>query len=148
MVAGPGSPLRIWLVSPDSQPQQIVRPVMIVDDDPLLCEFVAMALAEQGYRTLTASDGMEALALVGQELPALILTDVGMPAPGGRDFAARVHELWGDSIPCVIMSGSRPSAEDRADAAVAAYLPKPFDVEELFHTVRQFARTAAASRAS
>jgi DNA-binding response OmpR family regulator len=39
------------------------------------------------------------------------------------------------------MSGSRPSAEDRADKTVVAYLPKPFDLEELFGVVRHHART-------
>jgi len=128
-------------MSVDTGPQTNAGLVMIIDDDPQICDLISMALSEQGYRTVTAGDGMQALPVIERDPPSLILMDVGMPALGGRDLAARVNELWGDAIPCVIMSGSRPSAEDRADKTVVAYLPKPFDLEELFGVVRHHART-------
>ncbi len=113
--------------------------VMVVDDDPVLCEFICMALGEQGYRTVSAGDGMLALTMIERELPALILMDVGMPALGGREFATRVRQLWGDAVPCVVMSGSAPSAADRADPAFAHFLPKPFDLDDLFAVTELFA---------
>ncbi len=118
---------------------------MIVDDDPVLCDFVSMALGEQGYRTVTAGDGTLALDMLERELPSLILTDGSMPHLGGREFAARVREEWGGIVPLVIMSGSQPSLADRDDKCVAEYLPKPFELDALFKVVERYAVPSAAT---
>ncbi len=114
-------------------------PILIVDDDPVLRDFIAMALAEQGYRTETASDGLQALALVEHELPALILADVGVPVLGGSAFAARVRELTGRSVPCLVMSGGAIDGDD--DPSVVGRLAKPFDLDDLFGAVQRIVGT-------
>lgn len=110
-------------------------PILIVDDDPVLRDFIAMALGDQGYRTETACDGVQALSLVEHELPALILTDVGVPVLGGSAFAARVRELTGRSVPCLVMSGGAIDGED--DPSVVGRLAKPFELDDLFGAVRR-----------
>lgn len=117
-----------------TQPAGQGGPILIVDDDPALREFIAMALGEQGYRTCTAADGVEALSLVEQELPSLILADVGMPLLGGGEFAARVREWLGRPVPCLVMSGGALDGED--DLSVVGYLAKPFDLDQLFDAVQ------------
>ena len=118
--------------------------VLIVDDDPVLCEFVSMALAEQGYQTVTAGDGMRALELVTERVPAAVILDVGMPLLGGTDLAERIRELCGVAVPCIVMSGSPPPADDMQDSAVCGYLAKPFDIDELFRLVERHARVEPA----
>lgn len=122
--------------------------VMIVDDDPTLCDYVSMALDEQGYRTVTAGDGTLALDMIARELPSLILTDGSMPHLGGHEFAARVRESWGGRVPLVIMSGSSSPPAERADEAVSAYLPKPFDLDALLKMVERYACRPEAAQGS
>ncbi len=121
--------------------------VMIVDDDPILRDFVSMALDEQGYRTITAGDGTLALHMLERELPSLILTDGSMPHLGGHEFAARVRKEWGGRVPLIIMSGSLPSLAERDDDSVAAYLPKPFGLDALIKIVGRYAVPPAAPSA-
>jgi CheY-like chemotaxis protein len=122
-------------MAPSTPPAGRSGPILIVDDDPVLREFISMALAEQGYRTETACDGVQALTLVQRELPSLILADVGVPVLGGSEFAARVRETTGSPVPCLVMSGGMLDGED--DASVVGYLAKPFDLDDLFGAVQR-----------
>ncbi len=122
--------------------------ILIVDDDPQLCEFVAMALAEQGYETVTAADGMQALSLVAKAPPALLIIDIGMPGLSGEQLAAKVCELAAAPVPCIIMSGSVLERTETGEASVVGYLPKPFELDDLFRMVRQYASPPARSAAS
>jgi DNA-binding response OmpR family regulator len=112
--------------------------VLVVDDDTTLRDFIAMALSDQGYRTSAAGDGADALVISSAERPALVLMDIGMPGLGGRDLAARIQELCGPSVPCVVMSGSRPDDDVLHSECVAGYLAKPFGLDELFEVVHLF----------
>lgn len=119
--------------------QSRIRPIVVVDDDPLLCEFVSMALNEEGYRTLTASDGIQALSIVQHERPAMVLMDVGIPLLNGRDLAHRVRATCGVRVPCVLMSGGNPDPKQDDEDAVAGYLRKPFELDDLLALVHRFA---------
>lgn len=114
-----------------------VQPVLIVDDDPALREFVAMALSELGYRTVVACDGVEALRVVDNEVPALALVDKSIPPPGGADLARALHARLGCPVPCVLMSGSAAEQEEVAAAEIAAYLQKPFELNDLLNIVER-----------
>jgi CheY-like chemotaxis protein len=113
--------------------------VAVVDDDPGVRDLVANVLNEAGYDVEVASDGAEALRLVADRPPRLLLVDIQMPNVDGpslvRELRARLREL-----PVVVMTG-RPHPEREADRcnAVAA-LSKPFDNERLVGVVRRFAR--------
>ena len=124
------------------------RPILIVDDDAQLSEFVAMALSEQGYVTVTAADGAQALALAGQAPPALLIIDIGMPGLSGEKLAARVHELCATPVPCIIMSGSVLTQAEPDEGSVIGYLPKPFELDDLFHMVRRCVALPAPSAAT
>src|SRR5438874_1871512 len=108
---------------------------MIADDDTVLTDFICLALADLGYTTVTASDGLQALALVEREQPALALLDMGMPHLGGRELAVRIHDATGGTVPCVVMSGSADLPTDDGDGIIAGYLPKPFELDELIAVV-------------
>ena len=72
-----------------------VRTVLVVDDEESLRLLVQMTLARGPYRTLLASDGEEGLRLARQELPDLVLLDVGLPGSTGSR--------------CAVSSADRPS---------------------------------------
>ncbi len=120
--------------------------ILVVDDDPQLCEFVAMALSEQGYEIATAADGLQALAIAGHEPPALLLVDIGMPGLSGEELARKVGELCAAPVPCIVMSGSVLNQADGGRGPVVGYLPKPFELDDLFRMVHQHAAPPASSQ--
>ncbi|CAN5753085.1 N/A [soil metagenome] len=108
--------------------------VLLVDDDNDTVELLAMVLERAGYRVLHAANGQEALLLLTQEIPALILLDIEMPVMTGQQFREqqrRDSELV--RIPTIVMTGSRE--EPVLDVAVRAVLHKPFTVAKLFATI-------------
>jgi CheY-like chemotaxis protein len=111
--------------------------VLIVEDDPLIRETLDEILTEEGYRTVSARDGVEALArLRAAEPPNLIILDLMMPVMNGWEFRAeqlRDPELSG--IPVIIVSGSIHSAERTGSLQPSDYLSKPLNVDLLLETV-------------
>lgn len=124
-------------------PSLHARPVMIVDDDAALREFVALALTELGYRTLTAADGAQALRVLQGETPALVLVDKGMPLLAGSELVHELRARVGADVPCVLMSGSREEPAEEADDEVVGYLSKPFDLDDLFAVVKRYVPSGA-----
>ncbi len=65
-----------------------VGPILIVDDDPLLHEAIADALAFYGYQTRVAENGRAGLAAIDAERPAMVLLDLRMPSSAARGSCA------------------------------------------------------------
>jgi CheY-like chemotaxis protein len=89
------------------------RPVLVVDDDEAIRESVAMILVDEGYTVAMAGDGDEALEIVGEQSPALILLDIRMPRMNGLEFAAAYHALPGPHAPIVVMTAGARAAATR-----------------------------------
>ncbi|MBP6336921.1 MAG: Hpt domain-containing protein [Vitreoscilla sp.] len=113
--------------------------VMVVDDSLTVRRVTQRLLQREGYRVLLARDGLEALELLGQELPDVILSDIEMPRMDGFDL---VRNLRADArlrgLP-VIMITSRIAQKHRDHAAelgVSHYLGKPYDEEALLSLVQ------------
>ena len=111
----------------------------VVDDDPAVRRLVWTVLVDAGFDVAEAADGEEALRVIEDRPPRLLLLDIQMPHVDGpslvHELRARLHDL-----PVVVMTG-RPHPEREADRcnAVAA-LAKPFDTDRLVGLVRRFAR--------
>src|ERR1041384_1355014 len=80
--------------------------VLVVDDEPVIRAFVARALAQAGFTTVTAGDGREALRLVAEDRvrPVILVTDIEMPGMTGIELAARLLAL-GPPLVLVMMPG-------------------------------------------
>src|SRR5690348_6456478 len=124
----------------------LMRPharVLIVDDDPVICELVAMTLADQGYATRRASDAREALHLIELETPDVVLLDVHLPDLSGYQLCRRLRQLLGDTMGIMLISGERKEAFDRAAGLLLGaddYLVKPFVLDELLARVHRLAQ--------
>jgi CheY-like chemotaxis protein len=71
--------------------------ILVVDDEPQICEFVSRILSDAGYQVTTAADGPTAIAAVTQQgAPELLLTDFKMPRMDGDELAARLRQSWPD----------------------------------------------------
>jgi CheY-like chemotaxis protein len=118
--------------------------IVVVDDDEDIREAVREALQGEGYRTVGASNGREAIELLhaSQELPCLILLDLMMPTMDGWEFMLNVDDDPSlCRIPVALMS-SHPSVHRAFDNDKNEYgftrllLPKPLDFTRLLSIVR------------
>jgi CheY-like chemotaxis protein len=111
-------------------------PILIVDDEFGIVEAIRDFLQDEGYRTVIALNGRQALELMGVERPALVLLDYMMPVMNGGELLEKMRgkpEL--STIPVVLMSASPPRAWQGLPAT--ALLLKPFGLDELIAAVRQ-----------
>jgi len=111
------------------------RVVLVVDDDPSVCQFICEALDAEGYDTVTASDGGSAFSALADTTPDLILLDVHMPGIDGWDVLRQLRTKAGPHQPIVVMTG-RYEGQDRAlSSGAQGYLAKPFDLSDLLDCV-------------
>ncbi|OLC10509.1 MAG: hypothetical protein AUH39_01765 [Chloroflexi bacterium 13_1_40CM_67_9] len=114
------------------------RPVLIVDDDMETLAIERQLLAENGFRVVEARDGEEALRLVQDDPPAVVVLDVQMPGMDGPSFAMELR-LALRRVPLVILTGVADPRREADRCNAEAYLAKPFDAGELVSVVRRFA---------
>jgi CheY-like chemotaxis protein len=110
--------------------------ILVADDDGEICEVLVLLLADEGYRTVTAADGVQALDLASQESPDLILIDLAMPRLDGAGFC-QAYLSAGGTAPVVLTSAGHPTSDaDRAQTwGAAAFVAKPFDIDRLLTTI-------------
>lgn len=121
--------------------------VLIVDDERQIRRFLEISLQAQGYETLSADSGAEALKLAATRSVALVVLDLGLPDMDGHQVLQRLRE-W-TRVPILVLSARSGEAEKvRAlDAGANDYLVKPFGVEELGARIRVLLRASAAPAA-
>lgn len=117
--------------------QQLDESVLVVDDEPLVCDLLVKFLSLRGYRALGVNDGQEALRIIDDRPPDAILLDLIMPGMAGIDVlrALREKEYPGGII---IMTGSQ-SEELLEKAWVLGpqeILMKPVDLERLLTAIQ------------
>lgn len=127
---------------PEPRPEQLVGAILVVDDDPEIRDVVRWLLEDEGWTVETASDGRDALERATQARPALIVLDMGLPILSGEEVAMRLRVYYHEPPPIVVVSADGRAGEKAARIGAAAYLHKPFDVDELARLVR---RTLAGS---
>ena len=117
--------------------------VLVVEDEPAQAEMLSYNLESEGFRVIRAGDGSEALLLVEEESPDLILLDWMLPGVTGLELARRLRkdELSRD-VP-IIMLTARGEENDRVsglDAGVDDYVVKPFSARELLARIKAVLR--------
>ncbi|MFU0498813.1 diguanylate cyclase domain-containing protein, partial [Pseudomonas syringae pv. actinidiae] len=120
--------------------------ILIVDDDVHVRDLLEVLLQNQGYETLTAESGEQALAMVDERAPDLILLDIMMPGMDGYEVASVLKAGKGTAnIPIIMLSaldeqGARLSG---LEAGAEEYLSKPVESAELWLRVRNLLRLKA-----
>ena len=106
--------------------------VLVVDDDRVILELASIVLRSDGYSVQTASDGTQALLLLEDALPDLILLDYMMPGMNGLDVLRTIKEKFPD-IAVIIFTGmgSEDVAVRAMKAGAADYIMKPFRNHDL-----------------
>lgn len=120
--------------------------LLIVDDEPQVRKLLETLLQHEGYQTLTASSGEEALLLVAQQPPDLILLDIMMPGMDGYDVASQLKGNAATANIPIIMLTALSESEARIsglETGAEEFLSKPVEHIELWLRVRNLLRLKA-----
>lgn len=121
----------------------MAKRVLIVEDDDLNLRLFAALLSLEGYQTVTASSGADALAAVQVETPDLILMDIDLDDASGFDVTASLkrNEAMA-SVPVIAVTAHamRGDAERVRACGCAGYITKPVTMHGFLDAVRQFAQ--------
>src|ERR1700758_1815565 len=119
--------------------------LLVVDDEPDITRFLVTFLGAQGYSVRTADDGINALKVMREWPPDLIITDLSMPNLGGIAFCREVRRS--SSIPIVVLS-VREEESNKVEALNCGaddYVTKHFGMDELLARVRAALRRSKQS---
>jgi two-component system OmpR family response regulator len=115
--------------------------VLLVEDDRMVGAAVMQALKDAAYAVDWVTDGRTAIEAAEIEFYDLMLLDLGLPAPDGREVLRRLREI-GRRLPVIIVT-ARDAIDDRIDGldlGADDYLVKPFEVRELLARMRAILR--------
>jgi FixJ family two-component response regulator len=121
--------------------------IVLVDDDRVIQKMVGSFLERSGYRVRRASDGIEALQLVSERLPDLVITDVRMPELNGIDFQkALIEGGREEQLVFITGHGDVPMCAQAMKAGAVDFLPKPFKPKQLLESVERALTRSAEQR--
>ena len=114
--------------------------VLIADDEPNIHISLEFLMKREGHQVLLARDGVEALALIRSERPALVLLDVMMPGKSGIEVCQAVRAddtLAGTLILMLTAKGRDTDVAKGLGVGADGYVTKPFSTRELAQRVRE-----------
>jgi DNA-binding response OmpR family regulator len=114
--------------------------ILLVDDDAALLEVTSIVLASEGYRVLTAEDGVEALRILGREELDLVVLDIMLPRMSGFEVLKKMREH--SDVPVVLLTAKSQSVDKVVGLELGAddYITKPFDTKELLARIKAILR--------
>jgi CheY-like chemotaxis protein len=125
----------------------MAQTVMLVDDDPQLRHVVSMFFELEGYNVVQARDGREAIAMLAEYVPDVILLDLMMPDVPGLEVCQHVR---GDKrlkdIPVVVFTAAEIKEDELRAAGADRFITKPYSLEGLRRVVRTLIKESAGSR--
>jgi CheY-like chemotaxis protein len=104
-------------------PRQFDYRMLIVDDDGVFCEIADELFSSLGYTVRCADDGFEALAMMKQALPDIIISDLNLPKMSGFELLSIIRRRF-PQIPVIAMSGEYMGADMPTGVIADAYLQK------------------------
>ena len=119
-----------------------VKTILVVDDDPDTLTYLTTVLEDNGFATVSAKDGAEALQKIGEAPPDLVTLDIAMPEKSGVAVYRALKESDElKKIPVIITTGISEEFEKfissrRKVPPPEAYIAKPVESDELVATVR------------
>ncbi len=120
--------------------------VLLVDDDPEICQFLALLLELEGFAPIVATRAQDALELASRLRPAAALIDVAMPDVDGLEVC-RLLRRQGLRSPILVIS-ARPGqdlARRAGEAGADEFIRKPFDNADLLYRLRARLHLGAAT---
>ena len=117
--------------------------ILLAEDDPLTLEALAACIEEEGFHTLSAADGEQALALWAEHRPQLLCLDIMMPEIDGFEVCRRVRASDG-AVPILYLSAKNEEIDVVAGLGLGAddFIRKPFTRAEVIARIRAALRRA------
>ncbi len=124
-----------------------MKRVLVVDDEPQIRRALRTSLQAHGFEVVTASTGEEALAMVVDAAPDIVVLDLGLPDLDGTEVIARLRAF--SEVPIIVLSVRDRQADKvgALDTGADDYVTKPFGMEELLARLRAQLRRAKAEEA-
>src|SRR5579883_2033712 len=115
-------------------------PILAVDDDPSILNLLRIGLTQEGYEVVTATNGPEALTILQERAPKLVVLDVLMPEMDGIEVCRRIRQV--SSVPVILLTalGQEPDVVNGLDTGADEYVTKPFSVATLSARIRAVLR--------
>ncbi len=119
--------------------------ILVVDDEALLVKGIRFNLQNEGYEVITGSDGLDAVRLVREQSPDLVVLDVMMPGLDGLAACAKIREF--SDIPIILLTAKADDMDKLIgfDHGADDYLTKPFNILELKARIRAMLRRTGGS---
>jgi CheY-like chemotaxis protein len=124
------------------------EPILIVDDNQLNLKLTRILLEKNGYLVRTAGDGNEALALLAEFNPRLILMDLQLPGMDGLEVTRRIknNPSMSDIIVVALTAYAMKGDEEKARAAGCdGYITKPIDTRTLPTQIREYLEASSSN---
>ena len=142
-------PLELEVTPTIQAPEQLVQTIMVVDDSVTVRKVTTRFLERQGFEVITAKDGVDALRVLQDTIPDLMLLDIEMPRMDGFEVAKNVRTTsrWSD-LP-IIMITSRTGEKHRDHAfslGVNNYLGKPYQEDILLSAIHELLDARSATK--
>lgn len=122
------------------------RLILIVDDEPDLTELLAYNIRRAGYDVLIAGNGVDALRLVDEHRPDLVLLDIMMPELDGKEVARKIRRSpTTPDVPIIMLTARGEETDELAGLALGAddYVTKPFSMQVLLARIEAVLRRVA-----
>ena len=121
--------------------------ILIVEDDPDILSSLAEAIREEGFDVDTAANGYQALTRLESQQPDLIFLDLMMPLMDGWKFLEVARQRFPTMRAAVVLLSAVHNLTDEARRlGVTAFLPKPFDLEDVQRMAHTLTRAHEAPR--
>jgi CheY-like chemotaxis protein len=120
--------------------------IVVCEDDPVIMKAILVTLQGNGHELYAATDGLKGLELIERERPALVLTDVAMPAFSGLQLIDAIHarpDLQHVRIVLLSASAQRAELEEGYRHGVAGYITKPFRAADLRARIERLVQDGA-----
>ena len=119
--------------------------ILVVDDEALLVKGIRFNLQNEGYDVITGSNGLEAVKLVQEQQPDLVVLDVMMPEMDGLTACSKIREF--SDVPIIMLTAKTDDMDKLIgfDHGVDDYLTKPFNILELKARIRALLRRSRAA---
>ena len=118
----------------------MAKKILVVDDAPFIVRSLTFVLKKQGYKTITATDGEEALTKIQEEKPDLVFLDVMMPKKDGYEVCQEVRASPEMGDPYIIMLTARGQETDKERGlrlGANEFMTKPFSPSKVIKRVKE-----------
>jgi two-component system, OmpR family, KDP operon response regulator KdpE len=112
------------------------KSVLVVHDQPCFLKAIDALLKANGYESLTTTSGAEAINIVRQQKPDMVLLDILMPDITGLDVLDSVRTF--SKVPIFVLSEDRSVIEMATKLGANGAIPKPFNPVRLIKTIKMF----------